>query len=251
MIRATLGLAVAVAAFVAAPASAVTTFATYSGLGNNIRFEKSGPNDATIYTISTSTPTNSAQAIVPDSVDVAFNFVNSPLSALGSLTASFTMSIAVTAPAASLGGGAYTQSTGAGSFSFLSTTPFTWSGTTYAAGTNLLSGNFCTATMFGASTSGSLTGSTDTCAFLTFTSDLLNFGNTTARDFSLSLTAITPALNAISGETLDTFTAFSGGSFSAEPLPNPVPEPGTWAMLVLGMGLVGSVHRRRRAQAIA
>lgn len=246
MIRAKLFMAVAAAAIVAAPASAVTTFATFSGLGDNIRLEKEGPNQATLFTISTTTPTNSAQAIVPDSVDVTFSYVNSPLSALGSLTASFTMNVAITAAATNLGGGFYTQSTGAGTFSFLSTAPISWGGTSFAAGSNLLSGSFCTATLFGASSSGSLSGSTDTCAFLTFTSDLLDFSNTTSRDFSMSLTAITPVLNALTGETLNSFNAFSSGNFSAEPLPNGIPEPGTWAMLLLGMGMVGAVHRRRR-----
>ena len=88
MIRAKLFLVAAVAAAVAAaPASAVTTFATFSGLGDNVRLEKSGPNEATLFTISTTTPNSSAQAIVPDSVGVTFSFVNTPLSALGSLNA--------------------------------------------------------------------------------------------------------------------------------------------------------------------
>jgi hypothetical protein len=248
MIRAKLFLVAAVAAAVAAPpASAVTTFATFSGLGDNVRLEKSGPNEATLFTISTTTPNSSAQAIVPDSVGVTFSFVNTPLSALGSLNASFTMNVAITDAATSLGGGFYTQNTGAGTFSFLSTAPISWGGTPFAAGSNLLSGSFCTATLFGASSSGSLSGSTDTCAFLTFTSDLLDFSDTTSRDFSLSLTAITPILNALSGETLGSFNAFSSGNFSAEPLPNGIPEPGTWAMLLLGIGMVGAVHRRRRS----
>jgi hypothetical protein len=250
MFRAKLLLVAAAAAIVAVPASAVTTFATFSGLGDNIRLQKDGANDATLFTISTTTPTSSAQAIVPDSVDVTFSFVNTPLSALGSLTASFTMNVAVTQAANSLGGGFYTQNTGAGTFSFLSTAPINWGGNTYAAGSNLLSGSFCTATLFGASSSGSLSGSTDTCAFLTFTSDFLNFTNTTARDFSMSLTAITPILNALSGETLSSFNAFGSGNFSAEPLPTGVPEPATWAMLVLGMGMVGAVRRRRREGAL-
>lgn len=49
------------------------------------------------------------------------------------------------------------------------------------------------------------------------------------------------------------FAFTDGGSLAAPPPPPPppfggVPEPGTWAMLILGFGLVGSVMRRTRAK---
>ena len=50
-----------------------------------------------------------------------------------------------------------------------------------------------------------------------------------------------PGIQAVPGQTLSTFDPAFSGSFGA------VPEPASWALLVAGFGLVGSVLRRRGA----
>lgn len=87
---------------------------------------------------------------------------------------------------------------------------------------------------------------------LTFTSDFLNFSNATDSDFALALNAANPALsiaaidptltNVTGARSFNTTKASVSGGFAA----SAVPEPASWAMLILGMGLVGNVLRQRR-----
>jgi hypothetical protein len=42
-----------------------------------------------------------------------------------------------------------------------------------------------------------------------------------------------------------TFTGASGGNFNGTGNLTAVPEPATWAMMIMGFGLVGGVMRRR------
>ena len=102
-----------------------------------------------------------------------------------------------------------------------------------------------TAAAFGASTAGG--------SGLTFYSDFYDFSGTTERDFSFSLTGITPTLNAAPftvnstpTRALRTFVASSTGSFSAD-----VPEPQTWALLISGFAMVGFAMRRRTPASVA
>jgi hypothetical protein len=55
------------------------------------------------------------------------------------------------------------------------------------------------------------------------------------------------------GGQLSNFTASSVGTFSAEDGGGPggVPEPGTWAMMLAGFGLVGLSRRRQRTTTVA
>jgi PEP-CTERM motif len=253
MTRAFLAIAAAAAMTLAAPAAAVTTFATFSGLGANIRFEKTGATTGNLFTIAAPADT------VPGAATVNFQFINPPLpvlASLGVLSAQFSMTGTVSAAATALGSGIFVQPVASGSFSFLSTSDITIGSTTYAAGSNLLTGTFSNASIFGSGTSGSLSGSTVLPGTLTFSSAFLNFAVTDDRDFAISLTQISPALAALAGQSLNSFTAFGGGSFSSEPAPQfdpppGVPEPSSWALLLAGMGLVGLAIRRRRALATA
>lgn len=56
-------------------------------------------------------------------------------------------------------------------------------------------------------------------------------------------------------DNYDSYFTYGGAAFSPgaspPPPPNGVPEPATWAMMILGMGVVGSALRRRRLLAIA
>lgn len=91
-------------------------------------------------------------------------------------------------------------------------------------------GNNCTGGPNGITQGQSATGS--------FALDLgIGATSITLSDFALRYQSVNPAVN---GET----SAVGIGTVTT-----PVPEPGTWAMLILGFGLVGAAMRRRRRDA--
>lgn len=266
----------------AAPANAVvTTFASFNaasagnvvwvnnGTGGNTTTYRNNGTGGTIFT------TNSAQNVrpassVPGGVAVTFSFLNDLGGLISNLPAIFTLSAtAVNSPAQTAFGFKF-QNNIAGTFSFISDAPVTIEGTTYAVGANLLSGSFNLGTIAGQSgaTSGALSSSVEgSGADIVYTSDFVSFANTTNRDLSLSLTSIVSLVNSVNRglnntsttgvgpNALRSFRATATGSFSSDPAPGvtvfaAVPEPQSWAMFVVGFGLVGFGYRRRQ-QAIA
>jgi hypothetical protein len=244
--------AIALAATLAAagPASAVvTTFASFGpGAGGaNVYFLNAGSNgNALFFTTATNTSTTQGARTV------SFTFLQNAFNAIGPVNAKWTLSGAVTNSVAIINGANITQSNIAGSFSYISTSAITLGSTTYAAGSNLLSGTFTNSSIQGVrnATAGGFTGSTPASS-ITYSSDFLTFIPGSAYDFSISLSQIAPALNALptSGtptRALRTFRAVAGGQFSADPAPIPnVPEPAIWLQLITGFGLVGLAARRR------
>ena len=80
-----------------------------------------------------------------------------------------------------------------------------------------------------------------------FTSDFLSFsGSTTAKDIALAFTGLSSPLAINANGFLNSFTATGSGNFSADPLPVTVPEPGSYAMLLAGLGLMGVALRSRK-----
>ena len=151
----------------------------------------------------------------------------------------------------------YTQIFGPGTVSFTRTAPIQlYSGNHKPIGparSNLLTIAFNSAQLVsaGSSTTFSLLGSTPGQT-LTYTSDFLNFGNATAYDFSITMTAANPALtiapvdptltNVTGARTFNTTRANVSGGFAA----NSVPEPQSWALMIVGFGMVGVSLRRRK-----
>ena len=237
----------AVACLLATAPAQATTFADYGGADsfNNIQWTQSDAvTGGTLSSVSATT----------DTAPVFFSFLTPTLLSLAHLQAvfSFTGTAPDASPALSFSG-FLAQPNLAGSFSF------TYAGSadlvvgshTYHTGANLLSGTFGGGNILGQSgaTSGTTVDATSAGGALSFASDFLSFLATGDRSFSLSMTSINDALNAGAGQSLDSFGAVTTGSFEA-PISGGggqgVPEPATWALMLLGFGAVGLTLRRRR-----
>lgn len=225
--------------------AAVTTFANFTGINADagVRFDNNGTGGS-LYTIDGATESS------PGSRLVKFSFLQAGLSSISNVTASFTM-LANTVSPAQLMIGFLVQPNLTGAFQFLSTSALTVGSTTYAVGSNLLSGSFTDVSIAGQANASSAGygGSTSAGAVISYTSDFLTFAPASAYDLSISLTSLSPLLSAVPGNALNSFRAYSTGSFSAEPAPsvNAVPEPSVWGLMIVGFGLVGVQARRRNA----
>lgn len=258
-----LGAAIAVAG----PAAAVVvTFATFSAptTAHNFHLQNAGNSSSPSRTLDAALfSTTTANSSTPGSAIVRFSFLQAQFAPyVTNINASFTYyaTIARGTPVQSVFGN-YLQQGINGSFSFLTTTAITVGGPdfvphTYAAGSNLLSGTFTSAILFGVGSSASTDSSTQGGSTVVFTSDFLDFSNTVDRDRGLTLTSITPSLSRHNGSNnaLSTFNATAGGQFSSDPAPlinglAIVPEPAVWGLLVVGFGMVGFQTRRRARSA--
>jgi hypothetical protein len=93
----------------------------------------------------------------------------------------------------------------------------------------------------GAGSSASLI-STDPSSPIGFTSDIIDVSGFTSRDFAFNITGATPGFSVTEGGLGSPFVASVGGAFSGT---GAVPEPASWAMLIVGFGLTGAMARRR------
>lgn len=224
--------AMSLAALAVAPASAVT-FAAYTPISTapNVSF--------------TGTASGSGTLSTPEGSKVTFRFLDpSGTTTVFDTVANFTLNIMTGAGAAFMGTGFAPVISGTEAFTSLA--PVTFNGHT---GTNLL-----TAIFSGGNFTGQIGGQTATYGdtappqTVTFTSSFFNFSGTTARDLTIGIDAISPALTAFSGPTL---TGTANGLFGADSLiggggQSGTPEPAAWAMFIVGFGLVGAVGRRRK-----
>jgi len=239
------------AAVALASASHAATFATFSQLGTGPNVSWSNPGNIT--TGGTYVTLNSGGST--GSANVVFSFLDPVLAAaVSNVPASFslTSSVPLGNPAVNTGSPFFflDQPGLAGSFSFTYTgIPDLIVGlTSYKTGANLLSGVFNFADIQGkvSSSSGSAVDATASGGVITFTSAFMSFKKTIQRDFAINMTSISPLMNAASGKALKSFKASAGGAFS---LVSPVPEPSTWAIMIVGFGMIGAASRRRRLAA--
>lgn len=267
-------LAVAAAGLLAAaPASAViTNFASFNAsTTGNVVWRNDGtvpvnPNQNYTFngTGGTLFTTSSAASVAPRNavaggVATTFSFQNGLSAWIANTPATFTLLATTTTTGAQTFGPLKLQKVMTGTFSFISTSQITVNNTVYAAGANLLSATFSNLDIYGQSggTSGNFGGSVVNGGTIAFTSDFVAFPNSLDRDVSLSLSSIlslnnnvNQGLNNAPGSALRSFRATATGSFSADPTPTiipSIPEPGTWAMFVVGFGLVGVGYRRRKS----
>jgi PEP-CTERM motif len=182
---------------------------------------------------------------------VQFSFQTIPGMSNLPATLTFTGTV-IDTPATNYGGQFLTQYglNGSFEFSYAGTTPLTYNGKTYGAGADLLSGSFTSANISGQinASAGNVDDATSSGDVLGLTSDLLSFGSGD-RSYSFSLTSIDPTLSAGSGLSLSSFEAVGTGNFEAALSlgggAGGVPEPSTWAMIIVGLGALGATLRRR------
>lgn len=136
-----------------------------------------------------------------------------------------------------------------GSFSYVYTGPdqeYSWYGNTrtLVSGANLLTVSFKNAWIQGTgagsaniSTMGQIPGT-----ITSISSDVFNFDNSTDFEFAFGFSGgglkVSP-----NGKNFNNFKVNGNGNFSA----GAIPEPGTWALMILGFGGAGAMLRRRRA----
>jgi hypothetical protein len=150
------------------------------------------------------------------------------------------------------------QTLTSGNFSLVLANDLTMGPRHLAAGATLLSGTFRNASISGADggdaamfNASSLAG-----AMLTFDdNDFMQFGAASNPSMALGLTAYNSTiLRRYYRSALGSFEAGTLGSFSTDMAPtiSDIPEPGTWALLVAGFGLVGvrarQVARQQRSK---
>ena len=211
------------------PAAAITAFATFTPTSNASNLD---------FSAATSTVTSTPGSFV------TFRFLDpTGTTAVFDTTAAFNFSATI-ANGAVLPGAVFATAT-SGSTSFTTAAPVSFNGRT---GTNLL-----TATFTGGLFTGVLGGSSASYinslppSAVTFTSDFVDFTQSTARDISIAVTSINPLIDVGSGGIND-FSGTAGGLFGADVSagsPLDVPEPAAWAMMVVGFGLIGTATRRR------
>lgn len=238
----------------------VTTFATFSALGgDNFYFQNASAQNTSADSSFFSIPTSGSTSAGTSQVD--FSFINLGTTfdgAVQNVVANLNWNSSSTSAAQSAVGLAIQPGVD-GSFTITSTAPITLDGKTYATGSVLLAGTFTGGTLSGpqGSTSGGFDVSNGSAGTLTFTSDFLKFAPSANLGSALNFTsATTPSGQGLGSlnygsDALESFSLDAGGSFSSVPIPNGVPEPASWAMLLLGMGLIGGVLRRRPAPAEA
>jgi len=115
--------------------------------------------------------------------------------------------------------------------------------------TNLLTVSFTKAELDASQNAGAFTFKSNADTVITFTSDFLDFTGVTSKDFSFSFSGASPHFNAPIGSS-SVSTSFSGsGTFASDPAPlviPGIPEPGSWAMMLGGFGLLGLTLRTRK-----
>jgi hypothetical protein len=237
-----LGMACGAAALLlaAAPASAVTTFAGFSPSSNISNVSYTGALDGSGLITSTASP-------------VKFSFLN-PDGSSSLITFDALMDLSATTGSAQVFSGLAILPISAGTIAFTTASAVTYNGHT---GTNLLTVSFD-----GGALTGALGGTTATYGASTppfsvnFTSDFLDFSGSSVRDLALAIDAINPTVGFAFGTSRFNAGTVSGtfGSDVSSGLPQGVvPEPASWAMMLCGFGLAGSVLRsqRRRSTDVA
>lgn len=237
--------AITAAALVLLPmaAQATTTVSivsfTANQRGSNLTYRDNG---VAGWSLATVTPKN----VLVSLEDFSGNFVSGVATKLSFLGTG-------TGFAQNTSGNLWAQAFTGGSVSFKAASAFVLGSTFYAAGSNILTLNFSGGELSAVvpGTTGNAQVSIPGGGFTNVSSDFLSFPPIKLTDFSISLANVIPGftfspggLGGQANARFANFTARGSGDFTAT-----VPEPSTWAMLLLGFGLVGFARRRQTAVA--
>jgi hypothetical protein len=233
----------------AAPAMADTIiFADFDTGASNTRnflFDSTG-DDATFATTATA---SGAAGLA----GVFFSYLGDPsLSGFFDLPAQLDLHGTVTDTAATFDGVTYTQTGLDGEFKFF----YNGADGTVVNGhtlhntvgnrTVLFSGNFTNAWIQGSTGVGGIDVTVGNGGHANYSSDFYDLSQFKQFEYTFHLGAVSPAFGAAPGATLNDFRAHLGGEFQGV-----IPEPGTWALMIVGFGGAGAVLRQRRRQAFA
>lgn len=131
-----------------------------------------------------------------------------------------------------------------------------WNGSiNFGNGSNYLTVNFTGATFNFDDNGGSASLiNTDPTSTISYSSNFLTLPDFDSKAFSLAFTGILPFFSVGANGYGNNFDANIAGSFSGAPSgPGPggvIPEPASWAMLVIGFGLTGATMRRRSGRRV-
>ncbi len=183
-----------------------------------------------------------------NAVDFNFTLPDAATQAIGELDATFTLLATSTTKITN----PLEQSGIDGSFAFTYTgASFVYKGKTINAGANLLSGTFTGAAIRSYTAGGGLansflddTGGTST---LTMTSAVLPITGP-IEVFSWDITGTNFPLSYVKGKLLSNFKGGAGGRFDDDTIAGGgggVPEPASWALMLVGIGAIGFAMRRQ------
>ena len=194
---------------------------------------------------------------------IGFKFDTTALQGLGTLTAGLVFSGTATSnaiTAAGLGGTEVGQPLLSGSFTitYQGAANTTIGALTIHPGDTLLTGAFTGGDLGGLVGQKQAAFELDSGALapllgsVTFTSPYETFGNANETAISLASSGINNKLVYSANHKLNSFTGTFSGNFAADPGPTAaIPEPASWAMMLVGFGAVGAFARRRKLAAAA
>lgn len=251
-----LAAAVAASATTAVPASAVeVVFANVTATaGQNFHWRRGNVNTDTAIFNTTATPTSN----IAGATSVLFSLS-------GNTTPLFTQATlllqgqTINSAAVVGAGNTFTQNVDEFTFTIRAVSAFNYGTISVAANDILLSGTVGNAIITGTlgGTSGAFSASTLGGSSIMFNpTPLLAFQPNSEFGLSFTLNSVAPAFAvANASSALSTFRSQGSGAFQSNPepifgsplppAPPAIPEPGTWAMMIVGMGLVGFARRRR------
>jgi uncharacterized membrane protein len=119
--------------------------------------------------------------------------------------------------------------------------------------TNLLTVTFTNAQLNASQNAGSFTFKSNANSVITYSSDFLDFSNVISKDFSFSFSGASPTFSAPIGSSSRSISFSGSGTFASDPAPLVVgvPEPATWAMMLVGFGAMGATLRSGKKQQAA